>query len=831
MNAAVEPRAHAAHAVADAVARACDRIAPSWPLDRFIAVNPHWGWTDQPIEDAAAALGVLAGMKLLPDLDVARRPLLADLAGLRDTVVHQISQHCGACFDDGQARWHLPADEGPPGAAGPDAAGAAHGGLYRSWLRRVAADAGLHWPQGRPAALALLAELPRAPLDAIAFVLERLDVAPEGTDATLTAWLLDLNGWAAACAWRRWQARLAGGDDPWVVELLAVRAAWDALIAPSLPAAVVAGWSHARGRLDAAVAAERARQRSGWQQMLEREHALQDTVMAALQGVASAAPASASATAGAGATATAGATASEPATQAVFCIDVRSEVFRRALEHADPAIATRGFAGFFGLPVDHRPAGTHWRQPQLPGLLAPALTVDDAPVAAPAGAAASDGAPLAQALVRRRRARLAAAAGWDDWRGVPAAAFSMAEACGLSYALDLLRASLPGGGPRAATPTPWQHAGLSAAEARGLRPRLALPAAAAAADRVHGVLRAMGLTGGFAPVLLLCGHGGQSANNPHAAGLDCGACGGQTGEVNARALAALLNDPAVRAALRPRGIDLPATTHVLAGLHNTTTDEVTLYEIEAAPATHRGAIARLQAALARAGDAARAERAPGLKLPPLPAPRLLARLRERARHWAELRPEWALVDNAAFIAAPRARTRGAHLGGRVFLHDYDHAGDTDLAVLTLILSAPMVVAHWINLQYLASSVDPQRHGAGNKLLHNVVGAGVGVFEGNGGDLRIGLPWQSVHDGERLRHTPRRLSVFVEAPPAALDAVLAVQPTVRRLVDHGWVHLVAMAREKGLEAGLRFLRRRRGGGWDAVPAPFAQATPTGRSAMP
>ena len=90
----------------------------------------------------------------------------------------------------------------------------------------------------------------------------------------------------------------------------------------------------------------------------------------------------------------------------------------------------------------------------------------------------------------------------------------------------------------------------------------------------------------------------------------------------------------------------------------------------------------------------------------------------------------------------------------------------------LILTAPVVVAHWINLQYLASSVDPQRQGSGNKLLHNVVGGGIGVFEGNGGDLRIGLPWQSVHDGERLRHTPRRLSVFVEAPRDAIDGVIA-----------------------------------------------------------
>jgi uncharacterized protein YbcC (UPF0753/DUF2309 family) len=488
--------------------------------------------------------------------------------------------------------------------------------------------------------------------------------------------------------------------------------------------------------------------------------------------------------------------------QAVFCIDVRSEVFRRALEAVDATIATRGFAGFFGLPVDYRPAGTGWRQPQLPGLLAPALTIEEQPAER----------SLGQALAERRASRLAAAAAWDGWRSTPAAAFGFVEACGVLAAGALLCASLPRS-PEA----PWSRAGLRGDEAAALRPQLALDAEAAA-ELAHTVLGAMGLTAGFAPLLLLCGHGGQSANNPHAASLDCGACGGQTGEVNARALATLLNDAAVRNALRARGIHIPAGTHVLAGLHHTTTDEVTLFDTGAVPPALQAALQALRQRLDAAGDAARAERAPGLGLPPLPAPALRRALHERAMHWAETRPEWALADNAAFIAAPRARTRGIDLGGRVFLHDYDHRQDAGLRVLTLILTAPMVVAHWINLQYLASSVDPQRQGAGNKLLHNVVGGGIGVFEGNGGDLRIGLPWQSVHDGQRLRHTPRRLSVFVEAPRAAIDGVIAAHDTVRQLVDHGWLHLLAIEGD----AVPAFFRRMRGGGWAAVPVPAGQA---------
>lgn len=763
MNAPLPLADRQVHALADAVAQACDRIAPSWPLDRFIAVNPHWGWIDRPIEEAAARLGVLAGMRLLPDVTAPRRALLADLTGQRDRVVHQISQHCAAHFDAGQARWHLPLD-------GDD------GGLYRSWLARLAADRGLEWPRGRQAALAAIERLPRDAMAAIGYALERLDVPDDAKVACLTAWLLDLNGWAAACAWQRWQARLANSDDPRLAELLAIRAAWDVLLADALPAETVRKWAQGWSTIDTAIAALRGRQHAGWQRMQAQEWQQQAELIATLSRP------------------TQEARTTTPSVQAVFCIDVRSEVFRRALEMVDTTIATRGFAGFFGLPIAHRPLGTDWHQPQLPGLLAPALTADEAP-AEPS---------LAEKLVERRRARLAAAASWDGWRGTPAAGFSFVESCGALYAGALLRASLPRGDGE----PDWAQSGLTRDEARAVSPRLALDSEAGAA-LAHGVLRAMGLVAGFAPLVLLCGHGGQSANNAHAAGLDCGACGGRSGEVNARAFAALLNDSGVRTALAARGLTIPQGTWFIAGLHNTTTDEVGLFDTDRLPPSHAPALEALGGALARAGEAARAERAPGLGLPALPAPALLARLRERAAHWAETRPEWALADNAAFVAAPRARTQGANLGGRVFLHDYDHRLDTDLGVLTLILTAPVVVAHWINLQYLASSVDPQRQGAGNKLLHNVVGGGIGVFEGNGGDLRIGLPWQSVHDGERLRHTPRRLSVFVEAPREAIDVVIAAHETVRRLVDHGWLHLLAMQGD----AVPVFHRRCREGGWE------------------
>jgi uncharacterized protein YbcC (UPF0753/DUF2309 family) len=160
----------------------------------------------------------------------------------------------------------------------------------------------------------------------------------------------------------------------------------------------------------------------------------------------------------------------------------------------------------------------------------------------------------------------------------------------------------------------------------------------------------------------------------------------------------------------------------------------------------------------------------------------------RSKDWSEVRPDWGLATNAAFVVAPRERTRGIDLQGRCFLHDYDWHTDAGFSVLDGIMTAPMVVTHWISSQYMASVVDPHRWGSGNKTLHNVVGGLIGVFEGNGGDLRIGLPLQSVHDGAKFVHAPLRLSVFVEAPAQAIDDVIARHDVVRALVDNGWLHL-------------------------------------------
>jgi uncharacterized protein len=690
-------------------------------------------------------------------------------------VTHQISQHCAAHFDRWQGSWH------------PDQSV----NLFAGWRTQLSATHGVRWQHGASWARSEIASLPDAPDAAIAAMLHALQIPEDGHEAYLTALLLSVNGWSAWCAYGRWQAQLVDTDDHEIVGLLAIRLAWEWLLrndaysndADSTDAYSTDdtdrwaewadSWSGATNLADE-IAHD---QRVDWLLQTALETTYQATLIGSFATAVSA-------------------TAKAPRVQAVFCIDVRSEVFRRALETVTPDAQTRGFAGFFGLPISYTPAGSELTRPQLPGLLAPVLQVSEV---------SATGNDLSVLVDERSRA-LGERQRWGRFRSAPSSVFSFVESMGLLYGPKLVKDSLA----HTEAPKKWEHEGLTAASGAMLRPRLPMvdhdPAGAAAI--AAKVLRAMGLVDGFAPVVLLCGHGSQTANNPHAAGLDCGACGGQTGEVNARVLADLLNAPAVREQLEPLGISVPTETWFVPGLHNTTTDEVTLFDTQLMPTTMRSALDELQNWLRAAGGRARDERAGSLGLGTMTnqPDRLERAILERANDWSQVRPEWGLAGNAAFIVAPRRRTQHMHLGGRSFLHDYDWKLDPDLSVLTLIMTAPMVVTNWINMQYHASTVDNRRYGSGNKVLHNVVGGRIGVFEGNGGDLRIGLSMQSLHDGHILRHPPLRLSVFIEAQRDSIDSVIATHAVVNDLVSNEWLHLLR------IEPATGRVERRTAAGW-------------------
>ena len=819
--------------VAAQITEACTRIAPLWPLKDFVAVNPFVGLSATTFVDACALMrrvthgelampsayyqerldqGLLLDADLQSALDQAQQSLpveyalvverwtvqtlraalkdrlrnpdeeiaadtvytVADLIDrqtplLRPTqslfgwqafIVDEISKWCSAYYDEGQASWRMPGRDEP---------------LFTAWKQGALRDANPEM-SGLPGFRAFVSGLPDDADVVIEAALHELQVTPDHTTDFLHRELMSIAGWSGYVQYR---VRANGmndiGDDS-LRQLLAIRLAYDVALyrrhdAPEfrrrwVECTVLPSQEGLPAHLPILL--------TNYLWQLAAETAYQRKLLADLATVRPAAVT----------------TSFRPAVQAVFCIDVRSEPFRCAFEAQSPEVETLGFAGFFGFPLEYVPFGQEKGRAQCPVLLKPGFRIRET----------LNGATpeREQSALQTRFFSQRLGHAWNAFKTSAVSCFSFVETAGLLSGVKLVKETLglhpDERTPDALAPSVQREAIQGAASAQVSGMSLSEQIAVAA-----NALQKMSLTTNFARLVVFCGHGSHTANNPYGAALDCGACGGHSGEANARVAAIVLNSPPVREGLRELGISIPEDTVFFAGLHNTTTDAVKLFDIAAAPNTHREEVQRLQNWLTAASHQARLQRAGSLGYGDLSAAEVERRVLARSHDWAQTRPEWGLAGNAAFIAAPRARTQGLDLGGRVFLHSYDHHTDGDGSVLELIMSAPVVVASWINLQYFASTVNNQHFGSGNKTIHNVVGT-LGIWQGNSGDLQVGLPLQSVHDGQNWRHEPLRLSVVIEAPRSALNRVIAMNQGVRELLENGWVHLFAME-----EGGKRVVR--------------------------
>ncbi len=332
---------------------------------------------------------------------------------------------------------------------------------------------------------------------------------------------------------------------------------------------------------------------------------------------------------------------------------------------------------------------------------------------------------------------------------------------------------------------------------------------------VGQALRMMGMKENFSRFVILAGHASQSDNNPYESALDCGACGGGHGLVSARVLAQMANKPDVRRELRDQGIDIPDDTWFVPALHNTTSDAIDLHDLDLLPTSHLVYMERLRNGLRAASRLCAAERLPTLEDnvdPNIDTSTAFRHIQRNVSDWTQVRPEWGLARNAAVVVGGRHLTESVNLDGRSFLLSYDYQLDPKGRLLDTILSGPLIIGEWINLEHYFSAVDNERLGSGSKAYHNVA-CRFGVMTGNLSDIRTGLPSQTVLKDGRPYHEPLRLLVIIEAPVPHVLAAAGRVPKALSLIVNGWVNVVVADPESG---HLHFFDR---GEWiDLGPAP-------------
>ncbi|MCI5051832.1 MAG: DUF2309 domain-containing protein [Simkaniaceae bacterium] len=688
--------------IEDAIASSWSKIAPFWPLRNLIAVNPIAGFEDLPFEKALSQAETYFQQKELPkEMESINRETIKWLQ---------------CFFDEGQATIEMPHRDR---------------GLLKSTLSLMRFD-----PRLKEGKVLIENWLSQKPEIVILDALRYLRVEKQERELFMTLLLTTLPGWAGFIQYRTSWADAQDADHPYFVtqsEYLALRLVLTCILWKK--GRELLKW-HLKARAMASIGEKLA-------EMKSFEESYRKEILSKLHHPQTKSQA-------------------RPQAQLVFCIDVRSEPFRRAIE-TQGAYETFGFAGFFGLPISIENAITGESHASCPVLLKPSHNILEKPT-------------CSHSHHKKRYKRLKQIKKiYQSLKYTFTTPFSLVEALGFSSGVWMGVKSLF---PKTSAHLKRSLNSLVASE-YALTPDLSSLSLMQKVEFASGALNGMGLTENFAPLVVFCGHGSTTENNAYASALDCGACGGRHGAPNARILAAILNAPEVRNELEKQGISIPDDTEFLAGLHNTTTDELKLFG--GGVSTHE-LIRDLEAARRQNCQFRAQKMALGRDAD-------VDSIESRSQDWAQPRPEWGLAKNAAFIVAPRSLTQHVDLDGRSFLHSYNWRSDGDGAILTSILTAPMVVAQWINSQYLFSTLDNIAFGSGSKVTKNITGK-IGIMQGNASDLMHGLPMQSVYQSDdEPYHRPQRLTVIVHAPKKRLSQIIEEQPILQKLFGNGWVHLV------------------------------------------
>lgn len=686
---------------------------------------------------------------------------------------HHVIKWSKLYLDDSQAGWTMPNREE---------------GFYRAWQHLIQYDPALSKKQRER-----LKGWPQEAHVALQEALFALEIPESEIQCYLEGHLLSLPGWAGMMLWRSQQS---SHEHALLTEYLAVRISMEwALIKPYLPinnerfenkisiTPLIAAWIHWGGLtleewaqmpadeqneyLSFAYSFDEKLRRKLWLEAWEQTHTdrLSQKIISKQRETNGKKSALA---------------------QLAFCIDVRSEPFRRQLEKAGP-FETIGVAGFFGVPIATCELGSKHSHASLPVIQKPQNKIKEF--------ADED---VLEKYNQRKQAVHSLSYTFKKMKQNVLTSLLLPELSGPWLSLQMVARSFA---PRRAerfirnlretwlrkpdTKLSLHHVNDTEAE---------IPVGFTEEEKVNyarQALKMMGLTENFAPLVVICGHGSQSTNNPYAAALDCGACGGAAGGFNARVLAALCNLSEVREALLTEGMKIPEDTVFAAAEHNTTVDELHwLYVPELSEAAQE-AFDHIEAVMPKVKHHANAERLAQLPNVQSNLKNPKAEAHRFAEDWSEIRPEWGLARNAAFIIGQRELTQDCDLEGRAFLHNYDWKQDESGELLANIIAGPGTVAQWINLQYYASTVAPHYYGSGNKATQTVT-AGLGVMQGNASDLLAGLPWQSVMQSDHeAYHSPLRLLIVIQAPRQHVERLLNNDPVFLQKVQNGWVRLASI----------------------------------------
>lgn len=681
---------------------------------------------------------------------------------------------CKLYLDESQAGWEMPNREE---------------GFYQAWRKLVQYDPALDRKIRKE-----FINLPENAEHALLEVLAALEIPSSEAQAYLEAHLLALPGWAGMILWRSQQSEK---EASLLTDYLAIRLTLEyTLVKPFLPIAkketknqtdiekLLEDWARYGGmnipdwlelplkqqnaRLSFARSFDETIRNQIWLVAWEKtyEYQLMKTIGPKQQ------PTSEN---------------TKPAVaQFAFCIDVRSEPFRRKLERFGD-FETYGTAGFFGLPIETKALGEEQGHPSLPVMFKPKYIIRET----------SRHADLSEYQQRKS----AVDSLHSTFKGLKQNLLSsmlLPEISGPWLSLQtILRSFTPriAGKALGRVKNFWMKkppTNLSLHHEHNTDERL--PFGFTKEEKVQYVLQAlktMSLTDHFSPLVVISGHGSHSTNNPYASALDCGACGGASSAFNARVLAELCNLEEVRAALAAEGIIIPEQTVFAAAEHVTSQDELRWIYVPKLSEAAQVAFNQINHVLPKISKESANERIKELPLLRRNNINSKEEAQRLAEDWSEVRPEWGLARNAAFIIGSRHLTEKSNLEGRVFLQNYNWRKDKNGVLLSNIINGPATVAQWINLQYYASTVAPHYYGSGNKATQTVT-AGLGVMQGNASDLLTGLPWQSVMESdESAYHAPIRLLVVIQAPKEYVKRLLEHTPAFQQKLKNGWIRLASI----------------------------------------